>query len=283
MQKLIFKNDRGQSVELGNTRPFILTEIDGTGGLGTTLITSKAPYQDGTTHHNTWLDPRILPIKGGIVGKDREDRYRKRQQLSSIFSPKIKGTLTYINNALERTIDCAVEAGPTWGKSVRRIQEFMVQLYCPNPLWMDRLVIDEEMAQWLGGMTFPLRLPTRFATKGETRALLINKGDVETPLDITIVGPATNPMIRNRSTDEFIKVKRILEPSDRLHISTEFGRKRVFIRDNEGVETNVLNWIDLDSTFINLQVGDNAIEYTSDDDMFKARVFVKYRNRYIGV
>lgn len=283
MQKVIFKNERGQTITLGNSRPFILTKIGGLGGVNTNLITSKSPYQDGTSHHNTLLEPRIIPIEGGIMGRNREDVYRKREELSSVFNSKVKGTLTYINDALERKIDCIVEVGPTWGEGVRRMQKFLIQLYAPNPFLMDRLVIDEEIAQWLGGMTFPLRLPTRFATKGEPRALIINKGDVSTPLDITIIGPATNPIIRNRSTGEFIRVKRVLEPSDRLYISTEFGRKRVFIRDNEGVETNVLNWIDLDSTFINLEVGDNAIEYTSDDDVFKARVFIKYKNRYVGV
>lgn len=282
MQKITFENEKGQRVEFKNSRPFILTDIEGVGGVETSLITTKSPYQDGTTHHNTLLNERILVIKGGIMGLDKEDMFKKRQELSSIFSPKMKGRLTYKNDALERSIDCVVELGPTWGKKVRRMQEFMIQLYCPNPFWLDKYEIGEEIAQWLGGFKFPLRLPTKFATKGEPRALLINQGDVETPVKIIITGPATNPMIRNQTTDEYIKVNRILGQGEQLHISTEFGKKRVYIKDNEGIETNVLNWIDLNSTFFNLKAGDNAIDYTSDDDVIRSRVFISFYNRYVG-
>ncbi|NEZ94315.1 phage tail family protein, partial [Clostridium botulinum] len=75
MQKIIFKNERGQSIELGNSAPFILTKIE-LGSLKTTILTSKSPGQDGKTHHGTFLDERILPIEGAIVGDTVEDMYR---------------------------------------------------------------------------------------------------------------------------------------------------------------------------------------------------------------
>lgn len=283
MEKLIYENEKGMKVELKNSRPFILTKIDGIGGLSNGIVETRSPFQDGSSYDNSRLEPRVITIYGGIMGKDKANRFARREELIRVFNPKMEGKLIYKNDYLERSIDCRVESGPSWNNGVKRLQEFMIQLYCPTPFFMDNIVTGEWIAQWIGGFTFPLRLPTRFATRGEPRALMINKGDVSTPLDITIVGPATNPTIRNRTTGEFIRVKRTLKASDKLHITTDFGKKRVFIKDNEGVETNVLNWIDLKSTFISLQIGDNAIEYTSDDDVFKARVFIKYKNRYIGV
>lgn len=112
MQKIIFTNSRGQSITLGNTRPFILTKIEGTGCPNTTILTSKAPGQDGKSCHGSLLEERILPITAAIVGEDMEDMYRKRQELCSIFNPKIHGKLTYINNAGVHSIDCTVESGP---------------------------------------------------------------------------------------------------------------------------------------------------------------------------
>lgn len=282
MQKIIFKNNRGQTVSIGNSRPFILTDIEGLGGVETTLITTRSPNQDGVTHHNTILDGRPLVIKGGIVGKDKEDMFRKRRELSSTFNPKTNGVLTYKNNALERSIDCVVELGPAWGKQIKRMQEFMIQLYCPNPL-LNGFEKSEEIAQWLGGLAFPLKLPTRFATKSTPKMNIVNEGDVETHINITVVGPTTNPKLINITTGEFIKINRTLTSSDRLYISTEFGNKKVIIKDNEGNETNVFNWIDLESTLFSLQVGDNVLEYTSDDEVDKARIFIKYKNRYVGV
>ncbi len=55
------------------------------------------------------------------------------------------------------------------------------------------------------------------------------------------------------------------------------------IEDENGVQTNVFNWIDLESSFFQLQVGDNELEYNSNNDSTKSRVIISYKNRYVGV
>ena len=46
---------------------------------------------------------------------------------------------------------------------------------------------------------------------------------------------------------------------------------------------NAFHYIDLDSTFFQLQPGDNMIEYTTDNELEPQSVEIRYRNRYIGV
>jgi phage-related protein len=116
------------------------------------------------------------------------------------------------------------------------------------------------------------------AMKGPPIINIVNKGDVQTPVRIEFKGPATNPKISNRTTGEYIQVRRELAYGDVLIITTDFGAKRVEINGQ-----NVFNWIDLDSSFWQLQPGDNIIEYTSDVPVEPAAVLISYRNRYVGV
>ena len=90
------------------------------------------------------------------------------------------------------------------------------------------------------------------------------------------------PCVINHATGEFIKVERTLTTDDTLYITTEFGNKKVEIERN-GVRNNAFNYIDLDSTFFQLKVGDNMIEYTTDNDLEPQSVEIRYRNRYLGV
>ena len=247
MQKIIFKNERGQSIELGNYAPFILTKIEGTGGSKTTILTSKSPGQDGKTHHDTLLEERILPIEGAIVGDSIEDMYIKRKKLCSVFNPKINGTLTYINNASKHVINCIVDTPPNFKEPVNDLQEFLIQLYCPDPLWSDLIEEKEEIALWVGDFHFPLIIPPEGIIMGHRISNLIvnakNKGDVECGMRIEFRALATvvNPSLFDVYTRKYIKVKRTLQAGDMLVINTSFGNKRVEMLKSNGTKINVFN------------------------------------------
>ncbi|MBE6075954.1 MAG: phage tail family protein [Clostridium lundense] len=288
MQKIIFKNERGQSMELGNSAPFILTKID-LGSLKTTILTSKSPGQDGKTHHGTFLDERILPIEGAIVGDTLEDMYRKRQKLCSIFNPKIKGTLTYINNASEHVINCIVDSSPTFREQIDDMQEFLIQFYCPNPFWMDLIEEKEEIALWVGDFHFPLIIPPEGIIMGHRVSNLIvnakNRGDVECGMRIEFKALATvvNPSLFDVYTRKYIKIKRTLNAGDKLVVNTNFGNKRVEMIRSNGVKQNVFYYIDLNSTFLQLAQGDNLFRYDAEKGLDNLEMALYYKPLYIGV
>ncbi|WP_423739170.1 phage tail family protein [Clostridium sporogenes] len=290
LQKLIFKNERGQSIELGNSAPFILTKIEGTGSPKTTILTSKSPGQDGRSHHGTLLEERILPIEGAIVGDTVEDMYTKRQKLCSIFNPKINGTLTYINNASEHVINCIVDTPPTFKESVDDMQEFLIQFYCPDPLWMDLIEEKEEIALWIGDFHFPLIIPeeTGIIMGHRVSNLIVNaknKGDVECGMRIEFKALATvvNPSLFDVYTRKYIKVKRTLQAGDKLVINTSFGNKRVEMIKSNGTKINVFNYIDLASEFLQLKVGDNLLRYDAEKGLDNLEMALYYKPLYIGV
>jgi len=282
MEKITFINSKGRSLELGNDGPFILTKIEGTGAVNVNIQSQKSPFQDGETYLGNTLEPRSIPIEITLLGENETDIADKRSKLLQIFNPKLgQGRLIYEFGNIKREIKAIPELAPVFphaGDFSDTMQPGLIQFYCSNPFWIDEFETSEEIVTWIGGMRFPLRLPTRFAMKGPKKINIINNGDVETPVRIEFKGPATNPKIINHTTGEYIKVNRILTSEDLLIITTEFGNKRVEINGQ-----NVFNWIDLNSAFWQLEVGDNIIEYTSDDEVESASVKIVYRNRFIGV
>lgn len=283
MEKVVFINSRGQEVELSNSAPFLLTKIDGTECTEAELQTSKAPYQDGISVDDVLLHERTLTLEGAIFGTSTEDLYEKRQYLSSIFNPKLKrATLVYTNNHWKKMIDCFSSHPPVFSEKVGTMQRFLVTLICPSPFWLDTDITCEEITTWIGGYEFPFEFPVEFASKGEKKKLIVNEGDVDTPIEVRFNGPALNPKITNLTTGEFIEIKRDLSSDDVLTINTDFGSKSVEIIRGNAVKENAFNYINLDSTFFKLQVGDNIIEYSSEG-LEPSSVSIKYKNRYVGI
>jgi len=286
MQKLIFTNSRGQSITIGNAAPFVLSSFD-QGSLQTTMLTTKAPMQDGKSYHGTLLEEIIPTIEGTIMGADMEDMFTKRRLLSSVFNPKDTGTLTYINDIKQYTIDCVVQS-VVFKDKYEPSQGFQIQLFCPDPYYKDVSETKEEIALWLGDFEFPLEIPETGIEMGHRVSNLIvnanNPGDVECGIrvEFTALASVVNPSILNVYTQEFIKVKRTLVAGDKLVINTEFGHKRVEMVHN-GVSANVFNYIDLDTTFLQLAVGDNLLRYNAESGIDNLEVAIYYTPKYAGV
>ena len=282
MQRLTFTAANGQQIKM-DTRPFRLLTLQGAGAIQADIQTQKAPYQDGATYIDALLEPRFLLLDVAIMAENNERLYQHRRKLAQVFNPKLgPGLLRYEYDGGVKEIEAVAELAPEFptGRDNRMpgFQRAILSLVCPSPFWLDDYTVSEEIVTWIGGMTFPWVLPSRFAMKGPKIINIINRGDVETPVRIEFRGPATNPRVANRATGEYIQINRELLPGDVLIITTDFGAKRVDINGQ-----NVFNWIDIDSSFWQLQVGDNVIEYSSDDPVESAAVTISYRNRYVGV
>lgn len=279
MAKLIYKNEKGQSLEFINKPPLVLTSIGGLGSPKNQIYKIKSPYQDGSTPTSSNLEDRELILEGAIFGLNKKKRQEYRSKLIKIFNPKLNGELLFERYQVVRKIDCIPELAPFFPSNMQEnYQTFSIQLMCPNPFWEDIYETTKEIITWIGGLTFPVRLPTTFSMAGEKIINIYNDGDVEVPIRLEITGTATNPKIINRDTGEFIKVNRTLTVEDTLIITTDFGNKRVELNNQ-----NVFNYIELGSTFFNLEVGDNVIELTTDDISESANVKITYKNRYLGV
>ncbi len=287
MQKVIYINDFGQSIELSNSGPFKLKKFD-QGVPKTTMISTKSPNQDGKTHHETLLEERTPQIEGIIEGINYEDLFNKRASLFKIFNPKIKGYLIYTNDAGTHKIKCSVQDGPSIKDKVEFVQEFLIQFYCPDPYYKEQFETKEELALWQGDFQFEFEITESGIELGHRVSTLIvnanNTGDIPCGMRIEFTALATvvNPSILNVYTQEFIKVKRTMIAGDRLVINTEFGNKKVEMIHN-GVSTNVFNYIDLSSTFLQLDIGDNLLRYNAESGIDNLEASIYFTPKYVGV
>lgn len=279
-EKLIYENDRGERVEIAYSFPYFLQQILGADGVSADISSTKNVGQDGVSINNVSLQPRPLQIVGYIKENSKDLLASRRDNLLRVFSPKTKGTLQYEYGNIKRQIRVQVDSAPTFANpfGTFEVLNFMIDLIAPSPYWTCESDIEEEIVTWIGGLSFPLRLPTTFSTAGAKIINILNQGHVETPVKIEITGTATNPKIMNKLTGEYIKVNRTLTIDDTLVITTDFGNKRV---EQNGL--NAFNDIDYQSTFFSLNVGDNVIELTTDDVNDNPVVKIIYRNRYLGV
>jgi Phage tail protein len=284
MQRIIFTNARGQSVELKSSAPFLLQSIDGLGDVDADTQTQKSPFQDGSTYIDSVLQERSISLEIVILA-DKSTLLEKRQYLASVFNPKLgKGVLRYENGETIREIEAVPDGVPTFpsGQDNRgpTFQKAIVNLLCPNPYWKSMEITEEPTFEPL--FQFPFEGVFEMGMQRDQR-IIVNDGDAPAPLIIEFYGPAVNPKITNKTTGEFIKVNQTLQEGEVMRIDTTPGNKSVYFVQPDGTERNVFNWIDLDSTFFQLVVGENEIEYSADSDIQGAIVNISYRKLYNAV
>lgn len=281
--KITYINEKGMSIDIKYSFPYFFQGVSGEDGLKNEISSYSNYNQDGYSISSEKLSYRDIDITGVLRGDTKQEILNRREFLLRVFNPKLKGQLIYEDGGIKRIIECRVEESPKFSdRDVWKQQNFIISLICPNPYWQDIYEEGEIIATWIGGWKFKFKLPFRFKQKGGPKKNIYNNGHVETPAEIIFRGPAVNPCVINDATGEFIKVERTLTSDDTLYITTEFGNKKVEIERN-GVRQNAFHYIDLDSTFFQLQPGDNMIEYTTDNDLDPQSVEIRYRNRYLGV
>ena len=284
-EKLIFTNSRGQSISFGNAAPFILLNHDGTGGVQADIQRQKSPFQDGVSYIDTVMQERPINFQLVIMASNQNELFQLRSKLVSVLNPKFgEGKLVYQRGEMKHEIKAAVELAPVFpnGEENRgaTFQVALVSLLCPSPFWEDMNEENYKLEDFVGNFRFSFRFPVRFSTRGDARTLL-NKGDVPTPIHVEFRGRAVNPKITNMNTGEFIKVNREIPEGYKLILDTAFGDKRVEIVAPDGVVENAFHYIDLESTFFSLDVGETRFGFISESG--RPEVYVKYKHRYVGV
>jgi hypothetical protein len=217
LTKLKITNINGESIMLGNSAPFFLEQIDGVGSLGVELENQKSPNQDGLTYINNTLSSRDISIEGIIISRNKPDETLSlRRQMQKVLNPKLgEVIIEYEYKGSTKEIKAMVETTPIFPAAGRGYfyQKYLINLICHNPFWLDTFYESSEMSYIMGGIKFNLKLPSKFSNRGFKRKA-VNMGDVDTPVKIEFIGPATNPSVTNETTGEVIKVNRELGASD---------------------------------------------------------------------
>ncbi|MBO3443416.1 phage tail family protein [Clostridium sp. CCUG 7971] len=286
MRKLIYRNEKGQEVTFSSSRPFYLLSIENTSSssISTTLSARDHGYDvDGKS-----FKERSIPITGAIDAFDADELDRKRNQLTRILNPLLDGELIYTNNNLTRKINVSIDS-ITFNKPMMYYQEFLIQFIAYIPFWEDINTYKADIALWEANFGFELEVDKFGVDLGSRVSNLIcninNPGDIECGIKVKFKALATvvNPKLININTREFIRINRTLERGDTLEVTTHYANKRIELLKSNGTKENVYHWLDLNSEFLKLDLGDNLFRYDADKGIDNLEVSIYYSPLYIGI
>jgi len=274
-----------KTLEITKDTPYKLVDIDGIDSAEFQLnITSNTQF-DGSTVNSKRIVKRPIAIIVDYKGTNKEI---ERQKLISFFNPKYVGTLNVEYNGVERTIEYEIENFKSKLTNIHDPLNFIVDLLCPDPYFKDLQELKEEIALWKGDFSFPLVIPNtgiRFGHREPSLIInVINPGHVETGMRVEFKALATltNPSILNVNTGEFIKINKTLVAGEIISVSTYLNAKKIKSILNN-ITTNAINYIDIQSTFLQLGVGDNLMRYNADTGIDNLEVSIYYQPAYLGV
>lgn len=290
-EKLIYTNSRGESLEFGVNSLYhcnVSKDVSGISDIANTIYSSNSMGQHGDTYIGQRIETRVITITGHINTNDKSQAITMRRDAIKILNPELKGTLTYVYGDYTRLIDCYIDDSPSfYKKSV--LLKFDITFNCLNPFWREAYETTEDIASWIGTWEFPCIIDEdegmMFGYREE--AVIVNcynVGDVSTEMKIrfTAIGDVENPILLNINTQEYIKINATLQEGDVLEVNTEYGNKYAQI-SRSGVVTDYFRYVDVDSTFMKLDIGDNLFRYDADDGVNMLEVTILYSAKYLGV
>lgn len=284
-----FTNGWGESVEITTlASSFILSSIEGLGEVQAEVQTVKSPFQHGSTPQSVTLGERELSLNIVIRGEDREEISNLRKRLGQVFNPLAgEGELVYsITETLSYTIICLPTAVPQYptGKGVRtdKAQQCTVSLTAYKPFWIDTYDRYTDLIAFSSAFTMPFEFPIVFGEQGASQTIY-NTGHVPTPLKIELKGQNASPRIENMTTGKKIQLNRSLNQFETLYINTAVGEKSAYVIGFDGVVTDVMGYLDPESEFFSLEVGENEISYNAVSASNESVATVIWRQRYNAI
>jgi Phage tail protein len=260
------------------------------GGESANMIVTESWNQHGNTPNYSLMEPYegelIFIIRTGTLIP--EEISQERRNITNICNP-LNGTVKMtvsLNDGSTYHRDITFSSAPVFpvGFENRNREWQKVQLLytANNPFWY----AESEIIESFQGVEPLFQLPF---TMSSTTPIIFgnvipsniatNEGQVDAPVVIEIKGACVNPRIENETTGEFIAFKDlIMDANDVLVIDTTFGKKKVELN---GV--NVFNKLDFSSTFFNLKIGENAIDFTDETSSTTTTIHFIYKNLYITI
>ena len=260
MYEVIFENDNGKKFTFGPSgcNWFGMNIGD---GMEITLGKSQGFAQIGETVETQSVGGRAIDVTGRFYGNIVE----RKNALRNVCAPLASGRLIFQKTYYIRVY---VKAAPTFS-AVKNNGLFKMQFYAPFPFFR---TFDESYYRIGGivaGFRFPVNYgtPHRFGTRStEKYTNIINSGDVRIPFKLVLrsEGVSSNATITNLTTFAFLKINGTINTGEYITVYRDNSNVlRAELTSGDTV-TDVITWIDDESSLFELESGDNLISATDD-------------------
>lgn len=295
VERIILRRTRNQEelvMDMVSTPDYILKSVDW-GVVKGTHHSYKYVNQVGETVANTSLGTRDIKIEGWIVAESESHMILLKRKLNSFVNPQEAVTMFYSDYKINFVPDETVKYSISAAENNEIFCKFEIDGTAPNPLFSDDFETKSAFVETVPSFHFPLvlskTLPDKGAVFGKRTASLIvnvnNKGSVSVGMKIVLKanGTVINPGLTNVNTQENFTINKTMIAGEEIEITTIIGEKSVKGKIGNNGFTNYFMYKDMDSSWLQLDVGDNLFRYNAEDGIENLDVFVYFYNQYLEV
>lgn len=290
-EKLTYINSRGETLEFSVTSVLhcnVSKDVTGIAGIDNTIYKTNSMGQHGDTYISQRYEARDITIVGHINSRDKDRVLELRRKVEKILNAELDAKLIYTYKDFVRVIDCKVDGRPLF-KSSKVFMQYSIPITCCNPFWREEAEAKKDIAAWVSSWEFDFEIPEEGIELGYREPSVIvnvyNEGDVKSGMRVEFraVGTVVNPVLLNVDTQEYLKlIDTTMVAGDVITINTEYGSKGATLtRDGEVID--YFRHIDVDSTFMQLAIGDNVFRYDAESGVTALEATIYHSNKYLGV
>ena len=295
VENIVFKRvDSNEELALSMTdTPFyILNNVDW-GVVQGTHHSYKYVNQIGVSITSTSLKERSITVTGWIIADTEEEMDERKQFLNRYFDPRYEIDVMYKNYFLRFVPDNTVKYGTSEKENNDTIVQFQIKGTCADPLFSEINGSKETIAATIATFHFPLIMSTNLYERGivfgyrqpSLTAKVTNKGAVEVGMKIVFkaIGELTNPRLIDVDTREFVAIEKSMVAGEEIVINTNVGEKSIQGKIGNEDYSNYFMYKDIDSTWLQLRLGDNLLRYDADSGLDNLEVYLYFYNKYLEV
>lgn len=295
VENITLKNlTTGASLELDKvTTPYYILGSVTWGEVEANHHSYKYVNQIGVYVTGTSLETRDVEIVGWVIADTEAQMTDRKSILNRFVNPQQLIEITYSSYKLRFLPNSSIKYSTTIAENNEVMCKFKIVGLAADPLFKDTNDDKVSAASTKGMFHFPLIINKTDQTPpvilfGVREPSLIvnvyNHGAVSTGMKIVFkaLGTLTGPSLINVYTQEFFKINKTMYSGETIEVTTTTGEKKVIASIN-GVETNYFKYRDLDSTWLQLDVGDNLFRYDADSGIDNLEVYIYFSNRYLEV
>lgn len=279
------------------TTPYYVLDSVDWGNVEGTHHSYKYVNQIGVTVTDTSLGTRELEIVGWVLADTEMQMSERKSLLNNFVNPQQPIELTYNKYQLKFLPNSSIGYGTQSKENNEIMCKFKIEGLAADPLFKDDKENRVSAATTKGLFSLPLvigkkpadtknKLPTVMFGLREPNILVsvYNHGTVSTGMRIVFkaTGTLSNPSLINVYTQEYFKINKTMLDGEVIEVVTTTGEKKVVSNVN-GVQSNCFKYKDLDSTWLQLGVGDNVFRYNADDGIDNLEVYIYFYNKYLEV
>lgn len=295
VENIILKNlSTSALLELDvTTTPYYILDTVDWGQIDATHHSYKYVNQMGVTIIGTTLESRDVSITGWIIANSEEEMDSRKHVLNRFVNPQQYINIKYKTYSLDFKPSKTIQYTANVVDNNEVVCKFKISGVAADPLFRDSGKSMVTAAVVNSAFHFPLAIdvmdngkPTiLFGYKNPSLILNVyNKGDTDIGFTIKFRarGTVVNPSVIDVNTQKFMKIQKTFEDGEEVVIDTVVGERKITGMLN-GVESNYFKYKSLDSSWLDLKIGDNILRYDAEEGVDALEVYFYFYNRYLEV